>query len=420
MKAINLQQVIRFFNPAEPLRGQHLRDWFVERPNTSRGRVRILLETALEPQKLLFVGHRGSGKSTELNKLAEELEKTFFTIGLDVLAVSGRTTPGYEDLMLALSTQVIRTCIDKGLVNRPLAGPLQDGWQNMVSWWQRIVAGLPLHSPNIELSTSVEFSTWLGQVSVGASQSSQTREALNDQINQQMPELLEHLNWVIEQAEAALNPKRLLLIVEGLDKVDLESARSIFRDHAPTITTPKASMIYTFPLALRHSDDYDTVRRSFDDDRYLHNIATHHADGADDVDGVAALRRLALLRMEERLMAEDALALIVHTSGGIPVQLIKLVRNAAVYALDRDEKTATILLVDVQNAVKDLRRELNAPLRSADWTVLRNCRQLRRLTGDDELQRLLYNGSLIEYSNDHQRCDVNPILWGLLEENETA
>ncbi len=412
MRAINLAQVVEYFDPKEILRGQHLRDWFVQRPGTPRQRLRIALQTQRDPQKILFVGHRGAGKSTELNKLAEEIGGSFHVIGFDALTVTGRSTMRYEDLMLALSTQVTRQCIDQGLIGRPASEPLREGWQALADWWRRTVSGFSLGAPG-EVETMASLSTLLGEIEIGVSQSAFTRDQLNAFADREMPELLRRLNWVIGQAQQHLNPKRLLLVVEGLDKVDLEAARHIFRDHAPTITGLQAAMIYTFPLALRYSGDYQIVRRGFDRDVYLPNIALRHADGSEDQRGEDLLGQIVLNRMEARLATGDALQQMAVASGGIPAELVKLVNNAALYALER--AADAISLDDARNAVRDLRRELAANLTLAEWRLLKTRHGDRILSNEPEVQQLLYKGALIEYSNDVEWCDVQPALWSLLE-----
>jgi hypothetical protein len=415
MKAVKLQQVIQFFNPTESLRGQLLHNWFVPRPQSSRQALQVILESERRPVKLLFVGHRGSGKRTELNKLSEELTDAFVTVPFDVLEITGRTTPTYEDLMLTMSSNVTRYCIEQGLVGQPLAEPLRAGWQAVSRWWRTVVTGSPIRSSSEEIATYATLGTLLGEIEVGARQSSQTRDQIRDQINRQMPQLLDHFNWVLREVHATLTPKRLLVLVEGLDKIDLQAARDIFRDHAPTITAPQCAMIYTFPLALRHSDDYDTVSRAFDDARYLTNWTTRRVDGAAEELGVATLRNLVLARLKSTLIEEAALDLAIGSCGGIPVQLVRLVRSAAVLALVRSAKAKEITLPDMQEAVKDLRRELSAPLSSSDWRKLHVCHTTRQLNNDPDMQRLLYNGALIDYSNGDPWCDVHPALWALLE-----
>jgi energy-coupling factor transporter ATP-binding protein EcfA2 len=418
MRAQTLEQVIRFFDPREPLTGQLLRAWFVPREGSPRRRLKISLTVRInEPQKILLVGHRGSGKSTELNKLAEEIADRFGVIGFNVLDVTGRTNLEYEDLMLAISTQVTQDCIDKHLIGRPLSDPVRSGWEAVRDWWRRIVTGLEFQPPAADAEIGVQLNMLLGQVEVGARQSSLTREALKEQINRHMPELIRSLNWVIAEAERS-GGKRLVIVVEGLDKVDLDTAITIFRDHAPTIIAPRADMIYTFPLALRHSDHYNTIRLSFPEVCYLPNITTRHGDGTPDADGAAMLRRLVLARMDEALIEPAALDLLVAANGGIPVWLVFLMRAAALYALERSDAATQITVRDAENAIRELRREVLVPLTRHDRGVLRARHRDRRLSNDADEQRLLYNGSLIDYSNGEPWCDAHPVLWPLLERDD--
>ena len=135
MKATDLRQTLRFFDPQKPLENEaELREWFVQRPRSPRLRLRTLLESRTEvgdPHKILLVGHRGSGKTTELNKLRAEIDASYHTIGFDVLDVTGRTTLGYEDLMLAVSTRVTQDCIEHDLIPQPVSRPLREGWQRL-------------------------------------------------------------------------------------------------------------------------------------------------------------------------------------------------------------------------------------------------------------------------------------------------
>ncbi len=173
-------------------------------------------------------------------------------------------------------------------------------------------------------------------------------------------------------------------------------------------------MIYTLPLALRYSDHFNSIQMSFHDAEFLPNLCARHADGREDADGLAALRRLVTARMAEELIDDDALDMLLLANGGIPVSLVVLMRRSTLYALERGAER--IAIDDAKKAVRDLRRDVLAPLKRGDYGVLRARHRDRRLTNDPEEQRLLYNGSLIEYSNEVPWCDAHPVLWGLLEE----
>lgn len=413
MKATNLADVLRFFDPRKPLSDEQLDHWFVQRAGKTRQLLKIALTLQEERQKILFAGHRGSGKSTELNKLAEEIADQFHVIGFDALDTTGRTNLEYEDLMLGISTQVTRYCIEQQLIGRPLSEPLRLRWEELRDWWRRVVAGLNFHPAPAEAEIGMQLNVLLGQVELNARQSSTARNEIKEQINRQMPDLIRNLNWVIEQAEQ--NGKRLLIIVEGLDKVDLESAAGIFRDHAPTITAPKATMIYTLPIPLQHSEHANTIRLNFARMAFLPNIRTRQQDGSLALAGIAKLRQLVLARMEQRLIEEAALDRLVHANGGIPVGLVFLMRTAALYALARDAEATQITVADASDAIEDLRRDTLLSLTRHDLQVLRERHLDRQLTNDADEQRLLYNGSLIDYSNGEPWCDAHPVLWPVLE-----
>ncbi len=170
MKAINLDQVIRFFSPRTPLSGQNLLFWFVERPDSPRGVLRAALRNAQQdhqPIKLLLVGHRGSGKSTEINKLLSELDGRYVPITVDIAVVTGRTVLSYVDLMLALATNITRYCINQKLVGQQPGDLLKEKWRQFGDWWRNRIAGLELNSAG-DISTFASLSTLLGEIEVGA------------------------------------------------------------------------------------------------------------------------------------------------------------------------------------------------------------------------------------------------------------
>lgn len=256
----------------------------------------------------------------------------------------------------------------------------------------------------------------LGKLELSFKQSSLSREQIKLRLNQQIPELVRHLNWVIEQAETR-SGKQVLIVIEGLDKVDLKAAADIFRDHAPSIILPQAHMIYTFPLALRLSSDFFTVKNAFSIALPLPNISIHYY-GTPDEGGLAVLRQLVLNRAESNLIEGEALDFLVKMSGGLPKMLVELMRSAALDALVR--KAERIELADAKKAAKDSRRDLYAPLTRADRETLAARHRDYSFSNDADEQRLIYNGSLVEYENDHSWCDAHPLLWEILEQEARA
>jgi energy-coupling factor transporter ATP-binding protein EcfA2 len=408
-----LDQILDHFDPREPLSGSaSLNNWYVDRSGSPRRQLQILLERAGakdKDEKILFVGHRGAGKSTELNKLAAGLDDHYLVVPVDVFGLTGQTSPRYEDLMLVLGTRIAKACLRPALLEKvsDLLEPIQD-------WWTRVFANTVFKSGTTDKEIAFSLASFLGEGEVSFKQSSQTRDSVLAQLNQQMPELLRHTNAVLERAKKA--GKAVLVIVEGLDKIDLEAARSIFLGRAPTITALHTHMIFTFPLALRHSDDFNAIRGSFTNTEFLTNLATHHADGTRDEVGYRCLESLVLQRVDKELIAPAALDAMIEMSGGLPAHLVELVRRAGLQALEW--KAPAIELASAEKAIRDLRRDLSAPLKRADYKVLEDRHQDHQLTNDEAEQRLLFNAALVEYANGRVWCDAHPALWQHLEERK--
>jgi energy-coupling factor transporter ATP-binding protein EcfA2 len=417
MKAQDLKQAMKYFGQDRlGLEGQELRLWFVERPlHPGEARERDRLCTALrdstEPEKFLFVGHRGSGKSTELNKLSVELEQEFQAVRFSVVDVTGRISNlEIEDLMLTIAVQVTQQCIAAKLAPRALLDAPRDGLASVRQWWRNVVTGASIDL-GAEFEGSLELDVILGKLQLGMKQASLTRDAIKEAIQRRMPELVAYLNHTIQIAEKS-SGKRLLVIVEDIDKLDEQSAIEIFKNHTASLLAPNAAMVYTFPIALRYSDHYANICKQFSMEFILPNFLAHNRDGSINPEHFKGLRTIVLNRLEEHLIDKDALEAIVPASGGIPNWLMRLMLNATNNARARNQ--ITISETDANAAINHLRRELRAPLSRNDLETLTQRHQDHELTNDDTERRLLYNSSLIEYINGDQWCDAHPVLWSLL------
>ncbi|MEA3467210.1 MAG: hypothetical protein U9R57_03175 [Thermodesulfobacteriota bacterium] len=79
--------------------------------------------------KVLFTGHRGSGKTTELFRLQKELEaNSFFTIYMDVETLLDLGSLNYLDVLVAIAQEIQGTLHKKEM-------PLPDELLNNISNW---------------------------------------------------------------------------------------------------------------------------------------------------------------------------------------------------------------------------------------------------------------------------------------------
>jgi hypothetical protein len=424
MKAQDLKTALKYFGANRlGLEQQDLKFWFVQRPipgtvgeRSARERLKTELLNSPQKEKYLFIGHRGSGKSTELNQLATEIADKFSTIRLSVVQTTGRShNLEYEDLLLATIIQVHRQSIQNQWLPTPLAH-LADGWgQRLKNFWTTRIAGIGLSPNAVSGSISLQLETLLGELEVGLQQSPKTRDDLKEEVNRRTQEFIEILNYIVEEVEKHTK-KQLLIIIEDLDKVDQAAATVIFRDYTSLLRAPNAYMIYTFPIALRYSSDYGAITTQFTKYYVLPNFLVNHPKNkpsAAEPSGIAILEKLVLNRLEANLIEPAALRLVIEQSGGVPLWVVRLMQTAINNAIAAGNTLVTN--ADVLAAVHILRRELRAPLSRTDFQTLKQRRADQFLYSDEDERRVLYNGSLIEYENGDQWCDAHPILWELLE-----
>jgi len=75
-----------------------------------------------------------------------------------------------------------------------------------------------------------------------------TREIVREKVSHRIGDLLENIDILSREVERH-SGRRVLIIVEDLDKADLGTAKRLFYEHARSLAAPEVTVIYTFPTA---------------------------------------------------------------------------------------------------------------------------------------------------------------------------
>ncbi len=420
MKARNLAEVINYFDPRKPLSGEMLEVWYAARrqemANDAIEQMQVFLSVATAPVKLLFTGHRGSGKTTELNRLAGRIAEKFCAVPFSVESSLNLFDLNYVDLMFGLANSVFKYATDEAVIARSAQQLVQEEVLEPLSiWFAEKITGSPLNMPNSPTELSAKLNAQVVELEAKFSLEARTREEIRERLEPRLRELLEYLNIVIAQIRHRTK-REVLIMVEGIDKLDLAKSRELFLEHAASLTRPAAYIIYTFPIALRYDNDFPQISRNFDEHCVLPNVKLWHRDGALNADGRAVLREVINRRLEappESLITPDAVEELLTASGGVMVTLIDLMQRAAVFAV-----MANRTVIDeesVRRAIVKARQDYQTVLKPAHYDVLRQRHQDKAVVNENADRELLHNLSLLEYRNDEVWYDVHPIVQPLLE-----
>jgi hypothetical protein len=212
---------------------------------------------------VLFFGHIGIGKTTELRRYAGLLNasRRFCVVEVDVLAKLDRNNLQYSEVLMAMAETLLERLQGDGVTLAAVAlEPLQRWFGNLVE------TKTTTKELSAELKTVAEggggipglvklLATFTAAFKTGSSQKSEwQREIRND-----FTALALAFNTLIRQAEAQLaregRAERLLFLIDGTDKMRGEDTQQFFVQDAEQLLAIETLVIYTAPLHLKYDGE---------------------------------------------------------------------------------------------------------------------------------------------------------------------
>ena len=229
------------------------------------------------PTCQLFTGHIGCGKSTELLRLKDKLERqgfhvVYFKSDHDLVISDVDIT----DILLAIAYQVSKS-LEQAQVNVQEKG-LQAFMTGVVEFLQQTefsgdftVPGFGEIKASTEGKASISFG--IGKLTANTKNSTRLRHRLRQYIEPRTDTLLEEINeQLLSPAikELKLQDKKgLVVIVDNLDRIDnkpkLGSTQPeyLFIERGEQLKRLNCHVVYTIPLVLTFSNELNRLRNRF-------------------------------------------------------------------------------------------------------------------------------------------------------------
>ena len=380
-----------------------------------------------EPTCQLFTGHIGCGKSTELWLLKQLLEAEGFHV---VYFESDKNLEmgdlDVSDILLTIARQVSESLNTREKLN--LDEPRR---------FKSIIEGaIKLLQTEIEISPEFELSFGIAKITAQAKDSPQLRSKLRDYLGPRSNGIIETINQeLLEPAHKKLKQRGkngLVVIVDNLDKVDSSpkpwgrpQPEYLFVDRGEQLASLHCHVIYTLPLALRFSNDFNTLTQRFKSDpQVLPMVSIQLRDGKEFGEGMAKLRQLVLARafphLEEQQRLEkiteifdstETLDYLCKMSGGHVRNILRILNDAI-----KKQKGLPISSENLDKVIQNFRNERTLAVDDQEWELLRQVAQTKKVKGDDGYQKLIRSMFVYEYRDDDGSWfDINPILKDAVE-----
>lgn len=381
----------------------------------------ITLFSPDEPTCQLFTGHIGCGKSTELLRLKDQLEQRGFHVvyfessqDLDLADVD------ISDILLAIARQVSTSLEAIQIKLKP--GYFANLFTEVKDF---------LQTP-VDLTLGAELSLGIAKITAQTKDSPKLRGQLRQYLEPRTNGILEAINELIERAIHELKRRGktgLVVIIDNLDRVDsrpLPSGRLLpeylFIDRGEQLRRLNCHVVYTIPLALIFSNESEVLANRLGggiDPKVLPMVPVQSKDGSECAEGMALLRQMVLARafpdvnpyqridfINKVFDTPETLDRLCRGSGGHVRNLLGLLYSCL------QKKNPPISLDCVEKVIRERRNKLALGVKSHEWELLRQVRDLKTVKQEPEYQTLLRNMLVFEYRHDDEApwFDVNPVL----------
>lgn len=398
--ADNLDLVWSNFDPFFPLPSDC--PFYVEREILNR-LIRTLLREHRKPPKYFFSGNRGVGKSTVLNRLAadEEINKKFFIVKYSVKDVCNVNNLSYIDVLFSIAAQLYLQYTSAGKELKPELKEALESWRNDIV--EQVRGEIASFETSMETGLKAFFLSILAKIIAEDS----TRKTIRRKIQPMLSELINNINLIIAEIEGK-EKKKILVLIDDLDKSGLDQAKKIFYDNYAAITRPSCYILYTIPISILFDDDFTAIRET---KYFLPNVKLHSKKDRNHAiaKGIELMKLFILKRIGMDLIEPEALDLAVKYGAGLFRETAIIMQIAADNAIELGREL--IKKEDIEKGVKEKRAEFQRTLKSQDYIILREIYTNKKISEVNKIGHLLANLSILEYQdNEEIWFDIHPAL----------
>ncbi|MCP4115531.1 MAG: AAA family ATPase [Desulfobacteraceae bacterium] len=353
-------------------------------------------------------GHRGSGKTTELNrlcldeKITQKFSPIFFTaqeFGSDGVHLT------HDAIMVGIGQRLIRNdFIDAGL---------KDEFND----WGKTIVKTFLKDEKAQANAGAKANAWIAFFKAQLSTRKEWKYEQKQILEPKVQDLIGILNRMAQDLKNKTG-KKLLIVVDDLEKGESEAHKEmhkrLFKEHYDTLVQPAFSIVYTLPIYFRAMQG----SRIPNDQLYTFSAIRlydheHRKEETPELqtedDGYKLIRNFVEKRMAnlENIFADDdVLNEILLIGGGLFRETARVIKDAAYFAISRDADK--IELEDAKKVFSQVKKEYQPMVRGEAIPILKEVAETGMWV--DGVEPFLQSRAVVEYENGDLWIDIRYVL----------
>lgn len=363
-----------------------------------------LIRPAKAYAKIVFSGHRGSGKSTELRRFHKTVNQPQAYASIHIEIEKETEIAGFqpEDIYLLMITKLIERLSNLNLnPNSAALDEILKDWMTDEELCKEVAS-----TYKIQVGAEAGVGGFFGILRLKAlfksvfSHQSKAAQILRQKIRKNPLELITRFNTAMQDIREEISHvnqgKDLLFILDGTEKIAYQTYQTIFLDNAHLIRSVQAHILFAIPINA-HFDIRSNPATSFTSYSLPMVPIDEHSK--------PILKSIIANRVDtDRFFEAKALDLCIEKSGGCPRQLLRIVNQAIT-----ETQGAKVTHQNAQQTCERLGRGMWDLLTSEHVSRLRK-REFGQ--ADAPMLELLFSLVVLKYNGVRE---INPLIQELVE-----
>ncbi|MEB3178334.1 MAG: ATP-binding protein [Nostocaceae cyanobacterium] len=364
--------------------------------------------------KIIFTGHRGCGKSTLLAEFKNQIqENNYFVVLFSIANTIEMSAVNHINILFAIALQLMSEAEAKQVeIPSNTKKAIED-------WFAKRTRVLEKEG---KVENKLGFNIF-NLISTELKADATVREEITKEFERKISDLVAQINLIASLIQT-VTKKKILVIIDDLDKLDLAKVREIFQDNIKALCQPGFQIIYTIPIAVIRETVLSSIINSEIDDQLVpmpvlklfEKGKSRQPEQQTRTEATDILCSILQKRISRELLESQTAIKIVIQSGGVLREMIRIAQECCRICLRniRRKPGETVIINDeiLEQAIKKLRNDFTIRLGKVDFEILATTYQ--EFMPDDPKQQefldLLHGLYVLEYRNDETWYDVHPIL----------
>lgn len=404
--AQNLEEVWQNFDPTlviDPASAQ-----YIPRTDPELQKLSFDLKHSKHHMHLFLCGHRGSGKTTELNRLCldEKINEKFFTI---LLTAKEFGSDGVHLTHDAVMVEIGQRLIQKDFIDENLKDEFNE--------WGNTIVQTFLKDETAQATAGAKANAWIAFFKAQLSTRREWQYEQKQILEPKVQDLIELLNRMAQTLKNKTG-KELLVVVDDLEKGESDAHKEmhkrLFQEHYDTLVQPAFSIVYTLPIYFRAMQG----SRIPNDQLYAFSAIRLYDHGnrkeetpklQTEDDGYQLIRNFVekrIANLESIFADNDVLNELILIGGGLFRETARVIKDAAYFAMLRDADH--IELEDAEKVFSQVKKDYQPMVRGKAIPILKEVAETGMWV--DGVEPLLQSRAVVEYENGDLWIDIRYVL----------